>query len=44
MMSEELLAKLEEFYHFFLFEPNFQELARVDGMKFIIHPNVSVSL
>ena len=39
MMSEELLAKLEEFYHFFLFEPNFQELDRVDGMKFIIHPN-----
>lgn len=38
MLVEEL-EKLEEFYHLFIFEPNFQVVARTNGMRFIIHSN-----
>ena len=39
MLSGDEILKLEEFYHIFSFEPNFQVVAKLDGMRFIIHPN-----
>lgn len=39
MISSEELKKMEEFYHLFIFEPNFQVVAKLDGMKFVIHAN-----
>lgn len=39
MISAEDMAKLEEFYHIFLFEPNFRVIAKTDGMRFVIHAN-----
>lgn len=39
MISSENMAKLREFYKIFSFEPNFQVVARVDGMRFVIHSN-----
>lgn len=39
MLSEEELNKLKAFYHIYSFEPNFQVVARKNGMKFIIHSN-----
>lgn len=39
MISSEELEKMEEFYHLFTFEPNFQVVAKEYGMRFIIHAN-----
>ena len=39
MLSDDEMLKLEEFYHIFSFEPNFQVVAKIDGILFIIHPN-----
>lgn len=40
MLSGNEILKLEEFYHIFSFEPNFQVVAKLDGMRFIINQNI----
>lgn len=38
-MTADDMLKLEKFYHVFSFEPNFQVVAKLEGLKFVIHPN-----
>lgn len=39
MISDTYMQKLKEFYYIYNLSTNFQVVARVNGMKFIIHAN-----